>query len=543
MKFLKSIMDGLNIYTLSILEDNFKKVDETIAVVESLIAKGQLTEEQYANLITIVNGMIKSGEVGELDLSPKLRAEVNEIKDKIDKGDVSVKDINKNYGLLDSTYFSSGFLADLNGGVIDVTNVLPGSIRRSHVVKYAISPDKTDFFKKTGDNLFEGYTKGILTKESTGGETAFFFTSEYDLPEPHDGRLVIVPIDNNEDYSLTVHGDHDQFRAAGTSNHPVIPEGYAREEVPRENILIDDKNLSVLNFNSGNYNYLSVYVSSSGQEPKIQMNKGNQSSVYSEPFILPKSVVERQQQHNIVVEDASGGYGHRPEVPSVVYFGVNPPHDAEPFDEWRELSGFPYVLDFKTAQLTDFTLFGVDTSVVSISTDSYDGTSALKYDSTEATYQGLVWDNISDNYMNDQEIFMEVRAAANNYRPASTLHRFDEDVNGELSYYAVGYYNGSLDIMKKEVGTGNQTLESVSKTIDATLPFRIRSRVTEDGFISAKIWQSTDSEPPEWDIEFYDISLLPQTNKLGIYAYTGFSNIRALGVSTGGMTAPKRKWW
>ena len=108
--------------------------------IQDLVAEGQLTEEQYSNLINTVNGMLKSGEVGEYDLTPELRAEVDKVKDKIDAGDVtekditgelkalidtipnkinhgnvSVEDIDKNKGKFDQTYMSSSLLSQITG--------------------------------------------------------------------------------------------------------------------------------------------------------------------------------------------------------------------------------------------------------------------------------------------------------------------------------------------------------------------------------------------------------------------------------------------
>ena len=61
--------------------------------IQDLVAEGQLTPTQYAELITIINSNLKSGEVGKFDLTPELRLEVNRISEKIDKGNVTESDI------------------------------------------------------------------------------------------------------------------------------------------------------------------------------------------------------------------------------------------------------------------------------------------------------------------------------------------------------------------------------------------------------------------------------------------------------------------
>ena len=60
-------------------------IDSTNAqgkAIQDLVAEGQLTPAQYADLITVINGNIS-------------------------KGDVSIYDINKNLGKFDATYFRS----------------------------------------------------------------------------------------------------------------------------------------------------------------------------------------------------------------------------------------------------------------------------------------------------------------------------------------------------------------------------------------------------------------------------------------------------
>lgn len=97
--------------------------------IQDLVADGQLTPEQYADLIKSINGMIS-------------------------KGNVSVHDISKNLGKFDSTFFTTEFIEQLNNGIISTTNVLPKSISPVEIQKNGVTADHIDFISKTR-NLFD----------------------------------------------------------------------------------------------------------------------------------------------------------------------------------------------------------------------------------------------------------------------------------------------------------------------------------------------------------------------------------------------------
>lgn len=107
--------------------------------VQDLVANGQLTPAQYAELIKVVNSLLKSGEVGYYDLDDSLRSNVDSIADKINKGQVTADDFNKNGRLLDGTFFKPSFLEELNKGKIDTTNLLDDSVENRHLTNGAVN--------------------------------------------------------------------------------------------------------------------------------------------------------------------------------------------------------------------------------------------------------------------------------------------------------------------------------------------------------------------------------------------------------------------
>ena len=124
--------------------------------IQDLVANGQLTDEQYAELITAINGHLKSGEVDRDALNSTLRTEIDKIRDKIDRGDVSVYDINKNKGKIDQTFLTQGLIDAITGspGANVLSEVAPGSVTEDKMAPKAVTPRKTSFFD-VSNNLFD----------------------------------------------------------------------------------------------------------------------------------------------------------------------------------------------------------------------------------------------------------------------------------------------------------------------------------------------------------------------------------------------------
>lgn len=147
--------------------NNLNRLGEEVEVhgktIHDLVAEGQLTPEQYAELINVIEGHLKSGDVGASDLNKELQGKINQISDKISKGEVTANDFNKNGRLLDGTFFTTEFIQNLNDGEIVTTNVLPRSITKKELADKSVTHEKVSFIEETTDNfvdrerLVEGY--------------------------------------------------------------------------------------------------------------------------------------------------------------------------------------------------------------------------------------------------------------------------------------------------------------------------------------------------------------------------------------------------
>lgn len=174
----------------SVVDRDFRnRINQLIDVVNSvgitideLVVKGVMTTEQYTQLIIAINGLVKTGEVGIDSLNTELKNELDKINSKIDKGDVSVFDINKNLGKIDQTFLSDELLQQIAGNT--PINAVPAdnSITTNKLSDDSVSPAKTTFFIKSS-NLFNinevlsGYgidsNTGLPVKNETLNLTSF----------------------------------------------------------------------------------------------------------------------------------------------------------------------------------------------------------------------------------------------------------------------------------------------------------------------------------------------------------------------------------
>ena len=132
-----SIWDRRNRNALNELS---KSVEIQGKSIQDLVAEGQLTPTQYAQLITVINGLIKSGHVDKMDLTSDFRNEIEGLREK-----------NVPIGLNDA---DSELLAAIEGGSGTSFNLL--SIPRDK----SVSPAKTTFIRQS-KNLFNKSTANI----------------------------------------------------------------------------------------------------------------------------------------------------------------------------------------------------------------------------------------------------------------------------------------------------------------------------------------------------------------------------------------------
>ena len=145
----------------SVVDRDFRnRINQLIDIVNDigtslndLVVKGVMTTEQYSQLLTAINGLVKIGEVDLDTLSVELKNEIEKINNKVDKGNVSVADINKNLGKLDQTFLSDELLQQIAGTANINATVADNSVTTQKLTDKSVTGRKTDFIKVSSNLL------------------------------------------------------------------------------------------------------------------------------------------------------------------------------------------------------------------------------------------------------------------------------------------------------------------------------------------------------------------------------------------------------
>lgn len=178
------IQSSHNAETRNIINRAIDVINQQGKFIQDLVAEGQLTEEQYSNLITTVNGMLKSGEV-------------------------SVHDINKNKGKFDQTFLTQDLIDAITGapGANILSEVALKSVTSDHIANYSIRPEHiSPPDTVVGKNKFNKndlyydllINHGGQLAEATGFVTSGFMPSKPNTTYTATYRRVIAFYDENE---------------------------------------------------------------------------------------------------------------------------------------------------------------------------------------------------------------------------------------------------------------------------------------------------------------------------------------------------------
>lgn len=301
---LPYVNNNLDDSDMNAINTTIKAVRKIGSSIQDIVAKGQLTPNQYAELIQAVNGLVS-------------------------KGDVSVSDINKNKGLLDQTYLSEDLLrkiagnapinavpadnsitslklvknsvtndkmADLsisNDKVMDKAihnrNILEETLERDRLKSFAVSADKTNF-AKPGKNLFDGqyyYDRNVAGGVPNG------LIGQQEL----NAVTTITKLDSPGSYTISKNGATDRFRVGLARNFPIY------QEPVRLLALHDDVEQRTITANEGEI-YLVITHSLNGVKPiNLQIEKGNNKTDYEHP----ESVTLKLNKGSVLLESIEKG--------------------------------------------------------------------------------------------------------------------------------------------------------------------------------------------------------------------------------------------
>lgn len=214
-----------------------------------LVVKGQLTEEQYQNVVVVLNGLIK-------------------------KGEVTVSDIDLNLGKIGLQHLSDEVIKAIAGTANVNAVVVDNSITTSKLVDKSVTPSKASFFTNT-KNLFDGTYQRIFVSGAVGTTSAFLYNNDTNR------RTAIVPVVAGRTYYVKSHDPliTDNFRIG---LNQTIPTSYdeLHGNVKIASLAVYNDVLKESSFTSNITGYAFITVSKSGQEPRLQVEEGTAATSY-----------------------------------------------------------------------------------------------------------------------------------------------------------------------------------------------------------------------------------------------------------------------
>ena len=428
----------------------------------------------------------------------------------------------------------------------------------------SVTPESTTFFGKSR-NLFDGeFLSAVFTwANSTGGPDKLFLTGNGYLN--HEGTVIIFPIESNETYTIKIHDAHNMFRLGINDEYPTIPPNTTTKYHITKKV-VDNAALSLHTFtNTATGQYGILYVSSTGQKPRVQIEKGSEATPYIEPYAVlsrytgideisqevsktSEAVAEVRSSVNsktaTAIEHPVTGYPARPDGVSVIWIGPNEPTGAEVFDEWRQTEGF--------TNFTDFEEYGVGESPVdwlqpysssAVHAVITESDKVLSVKGSANTPYATLWQGVSDS-LNTEIYFTGKMSMRPSGTALSSVHR-GIGAGGSEGFYIVGIYGvggSNLRISRKKTDGTAVVLGNKLTDIDVLQPYHQVSRI-DGNRVRAKIWQKGTQEPKDWTLDVVDNAPMEIAGGVGVYTFMRdqANTIYEFGVGTNGMRAPRRK--
>ena len=415
--------------------------------IQDLVAEGQLTEEQYGNLLTTINGLLKSGEVGEYDLTPELRAEVNKVKDKIDAGDVtenditgelkalidtipnkinhgnvSVEDIDKNKGKLDQTYLSSSLLEQITGNA--PINAVPAnnSLTTEKYVNESVTKAKRTIGGEFATVIFKGEIPNLNLKS---GERGVELKSDFRV------------FDSKQNIDIS---GNKKVEFAGGANSLLLINVKTHEMRCLNGMythLIDDDEVVMMN----------IQFDSSSQFAIQQVRATFDYTINGEPSIKAGTIGNRELKKRAV----SIGNTNFIEVPN--YFNKDDVTFGKSLDrttgEERDLANNS--LSNKIQITGEVTLYLKNISII------------VCYDKNDEYLTGWIPNSLSTTYTTHKDTEYIRVSARNDYLDIAMIYQGTE----EKQYEPYGVKILGVDIAKDESGNENNTIKFPPEPIEA----------------------------------------------------------------------------
>ena len=240
--------------------------------IQDLVAEGQLTPAQYAELVRVVNGNIKHGEV-------------------------SVHDIDVNKGKITQNMISTELLEAIAGDAPVLSEVADGSVTKVKVAPKAIDATRTTFAGK-GKNLWDGsFETGITLNGSPGGIGK--------IQENVNGVMAFIEVEPNSTVTIWTNGDTDKFRIATSEKRLGVEDYVTRYLYSYDSFTKNEATVTT----SNNERFIVVYLSSEGKTPsELQVEKGEGRTSYESPDKVSIKLAEKSIPKNALNDDVFNNF-------------------------------------------------------------------------------------------------------------------------------------------------------------------------------------------------------------------------------------------
>lgn len=141
--------------------------------------------------------------------------------------------------------------------------------------------------QKSNKNLYHGTLISGLIEGASINDVNGKFTTSVDYPN---AKVSIIEIEPNETYTIKPYGG-DRNRYVVFNTHPKL------NSVPSRRLFVNDGNLESFTFtNDAKGKYLMLYLSTTGENVKCQIERGTQATTYEPYYFIDKSLLPEQEK-------------------------------------------------------------------------------------------------------------------------------------------------------------------------------------------------------------------------------------------------------
>ncbi|QNR08231.1 M14 family metallopeptidase [Macrococcoides canis] len=256
-----------------------EQLDAISSKLSILVAQGHLTDKQFLDLMTAVNGFVK-------------------------KGDISVLDINLNLGKIGLEYLSDEVIAAMTGNTSVGATITDGSVTTIKVADNAITPEKTTLFEVT-KNLWDGkyYDWFVYDYTNTDGSKEAYINKNYSGTQ----YTAIIPVVPGQPYTIKIH-DKEKSNAFTIATSAAYP-SFDSSGIYKTGLPVNKQGLYTVPDRTwtitipSNHKYLYVLAAQNQTPPsKMQVEAGAAATSFTSHLAIKQSYLPSSIASSITID-------------------------------------------------------------------------------------------------------------------------------------------------------------------------------------------------------------------------------------------------